>query len=263
MSTRPLSDQLEYHEESSNAHAAKNIGGEFVERGDVMLIFSRPEFGAGLNFACRVRTDDAHIEELIDDACAWFAQRNVAPHFRVSPLTRPPNLAPLLEQRGFVCTETETQMVLEGDDTEPPPSPSVSIEQAQVQDIGEIVALQFCAFGESGEPSPTAIKMARSSLASGMNAYYLARLNGEPVGAATLVTWAGVKGIYGVATVEKARGKGVGTALVRQMIRDAQASGMPICLQAQTADVTQRWYERMGFRVVYNRTGWTLNRAKN
>ena len=40
----PLADQLEYHEEAGNAQVARNIGGDFVERGDVMLIYSRPEF---------------------------------------------------------------------------------------------------------------------------------------------------------------------------------------------------------------------------
>lgn len=255
----PLADKLEYHEESSNAQVAKNIGGEVVERGDTLLIASRPEFGAGLNFACRIRTDDTHIGKLIDEVCAWFAQRNVAPHVRVSPLTRPTNLVRLLDQRGFIRTETETQMVFEGDDQEPPTNPRVSVEQVQMRDLESFVTTQHHAFGESGEPSPAAIDMAGQSIESGMNTPYLARLSGELVGAGVLVTWAGVKGIYGVATVEKARGHGVGTAMVRHMIRDAGTSGTPICLQVETNSGTQRWYNRLGFHAVYDRTGWTFN----
>ena len=256
MSQNGLADRLEYHEESGNAQVAKNIGGEFVERGDVLLLAARPEFGAGLNFACRIRTDDARIDQLIDEACAWFTTRGVAPQFRVSPLTRPSHVAQILERRGFVCNERETQLVLEGDDTEPPTNPRVSIERVTMRDLEKFVALQHRAFGESGEPSATMLEMARRSIEAGMNAPYLARLDSELVGAGTLVTWAGVKGIYGVATAENARGQGVGTALVRQMIRDARASNAPICLQAETNSGTQRWYERLGFRVVYDRTGW-------
>lgn len=252
-----LADRLEYHEESSNAQAAKNNGGEFVELGDVMLIYSRPEFGAGLNFACRIRSDDARIENLVDDVCAWFDQRGVAPHFRVSPLTRPSNLAQILERRGFVCTETETQMVLESDDTEPMTNPRVIIEQVQPRDLESWVGIQHRGFGETDKPTATMIEMARQSFEAGRNKLYLARLDGEPVGAGTLVYWANVYGIYGVATAEPARGKGVGTAMVRQMIRDMRASGEPICLQAQTNSAEQHWYERLGFRVVYDRTGWT------
>ena len=68
-----LADQLEFHEESSNAREALSIGGEVVERGEVMLVFSEPAAGTGLNFACRVRSDDAHIEGLVDDATALRA----------------------------------------------------------------------------------------------------------------------------------------------------------------------------------------------
>ncbi len=261
MSLHPLADRLEYHEESGNAQVAQNIGGEFVEHSDVLLLVSRPEFGAGLNFACRIRTDDARIEKLIDEIEAWFAQRNIAPTYRVSPLTRPANLAPLLEQHGYVCVERETQMLLEADDTEPPTNPRVSVEQVQPRDLQRFVAIQHHAFGGSGEPPATSIEMARRSIETGMNAPYLALIDGEPVAAGTLVTWAKVKGIYGVATAASARGQGIGTALVRQMIRDARASGMPICLQAETSSDTQRWYERLGFRVVYDRTGWTKKKT--
>lgn len=90
MTIHPLADLLEYHEEASNAQVAKFIGGKFIEHGDVMLIYSKPELGASLNFACRIRSDEARIEQLIDDVCVWFDARNVpAPVLRVSSLTRP------------------------------------------------------------------------------------------------------------------------------------------------------------------------------
>ena len=257
MSQNNLADQLEYHEESSNGQAAKNIGGELVERGDVMLVYSRPEFGGGFNFACRVRTDEAHIESLIDQVCDWFAARKIdSPLFRVSPLTRPANLAQILERRGFVCAEHETQMVLESDDTEPATNPRVLIEWVQPRELESWVGIQHRGFGETGEPSATMIDMALKSFESGMNTPYLARIDGEPVGAGSLIHWAGAFGIYGVAVADQARKQGVATAMVRQMIRDVRACGQPICLQAQTNGAEQRWYERIGFRVVYDRTGW-------
>jgi ribosomal protein S18 acetylase RimI-like enzyme len=260
----PLADKLEYHEESSNAHLAKNIGGEFIESDKALLIYSQPEFGPGLNFACRLRSDESHIDKLIDEICAWFAQRKIAPHIRVSPLTRPANLALLLERRGFVSTETETQMVLEGTDTAPATNPCVHVEIVGARDLANWVAIQHRAFGGFGNPGPMLIEMAEKSVETGMSVLYKARLDGEPVAAGVLTTWAGCKGIYGVATSEQARGQGVGTALMRQMIRDAQAAGnFPICLQAQTNSPTQRWYERMGFRVAYDRTGWTLSQFKH
>lgn len=254
----PSADRLEYHEESSNGQAAKNIGGDFIELGDVMLIYSRPDFGTGLNFACRIRTDTSLIETLIDDVSEWFKQREVAPHFRVSPLTRPSNVADILEQRGFVCTEAETQMILQADDVERSTNRQVRIETVALDDLERWVSIQHRGFGGTGQPPAPIIEMARKSFESKRNALYLARLNGEPVGAGSLINWAGVFGIYGVATEEQARGQGVGTALVRRMIRDVRAqTDTLLCLQVETGSQTQSWYERLGFRVVYDRTGWT------
>lgn len=258
MPIHPLADRLEYHEESSNGQAATNVGGACLELGDVMLVYSHPEFGTGLNFACRVRTTDALIESLIEDVSAWFTQRRVAPHFRVSPLTHPSNVELTLAQRGFVCTERETQMVLAGDDIERPTNPKVRVEIVQPSDLELFVILQHRGFGGTGQPSSSAMEMARRAVESEMSKPFLARLSGKPVGAGMSIDWAGAFGIYGVAILEEARGQGVGTAMMRQMIRDARAArDLPICLQVETSSQTQSWYERLGFRVAYDRTGWT------
>jgi ribosomal protein S18 acetylase RimI-like enzyme len=252
-----LADKLEYHEESSNAQIACHVGGELVQRNDVWFIHSHPELGPGLNFACHIRSD-RDIEKLVDEANAWFERHHIAPHFRVSPLTRPANLDQILEQRGFTCTEKETQMVLAGGDTEPPTNSRVNIETIQAHELECWVEIQSRGFGF--HPSPMSFTMARATFEHSGNTLYIARLAGEPVAASVLVEWAGVQGIYGVATLPNARGQGIATALMRRMICDARArSDAPVCLQAETASGTQRWYERLGFRVVYDRTGWTLS----
>jgi ribosomal protein S18 acetylase RimI-like enzyme len=266
-----LADRLEKHEETGNAESARRIGGEILDRGNALLIFSRPDFGAGLNFACRVRSDESHIEILVDDLCGWFTRHGVAPHVRVSPLTRPANLARLLEQRGFVSTERETQMVLAGVDAERPAGSNgrVTIGQIEDHEVDRWVEIQHRGFG-MGAPSRDALDLAHATIDFGGIRPHLARLDCEPVGAGKLIEWQGVFGIYGVAVLPQARGCGVGTALVRQMIRDARQRGnarahvdAPICLQAETGADTQRWYERLGFRVVYDRTGWTLEKSKS
>lgn len=154
-------------------------------------------------------------------------------------------------------------MVLEATDIEPPTNPHAQIELVQPHELESWVKVQHRAFGGAGNPTPTMIEMARQAAASGMTQQYLARLagRGDIVAAGTLVHWANAYGIYGVATLEQARGQGVATAMVRQMIRDVRASGEPVCLQTQTGGAEQRWYERLGFRVVYDRTGWVKNKT--
>lgn len=257
-SVEPLADLLERHEETGNAELARQIGGEVWKRTDMLAIFSRPELGSGLNFACRFRSDEAAIGNLLEEVTGWFIRRGVAPHVRVSPLSRPATLERTLAARGFVQTEAETQMVHDGEDREPPTNPRVTLEMVKPQDLAYWVAIQHRGFGGSSETSELSMDVARASAKSGRNRLYLARLDGAAVGAGIVMDWAGVLGIYGVATAEDARGQGVGTAMVRQMIRDARAVGnAPLCLQAETASRTRDWYKRLGFRVVYERTGWT------
>ena len=256
-----LAELLERHEETSNAEAARRMGGETWERADVLAIFSRPELGSGLNFAGRVRSREMPIEQVVDEIGQWFTRRGSAPHFRVSPLTQPSNLAQILERRDFVRTEAETQMVRAAEDTEPAPNPRITIEPVEKRDLTLWVGIQHRGFNGLGAPSELMLEMARNTAKAKSNRLYLARLDGEPVGAGVLGAWAGVHGIYGVATLPEARGQGVATALVRHMVRDADRD-MPLCLQAETGSSTQRWYERLGFRVVYDRTGWTLENKK-
>lgn len=250
-------DWLERHEETGNAEGARGIGGDIWKRDDALVIASRPELGTGLNFACRIRSNETSVDRLVDDVSAWLSARGAAPHFRVSPLTCPSNLAQILERRGFVRTEAETQMMLTAPDVAPPSNPRVAVEQIERSEITRWAEIQQRGFGLAVS-SQTAIDLTNAFVSIGGIKPFLARLDDAAVGAGMLFAWEGALGIYGVATLPDVRRQGVGTALVRAMIRKARARGTaPICLQAQTHSPTLRWYEQLGFRAVYERTGWT------
>lgn len=256
-----LADRLEQHEETSNAEMVRSIGGEVWTRSDALVFCSRPELGTGLNFACRLRSDRLGIEKLVGEAGAWLADRGLEPHIRVSPLTRPTDLAERLARRGWVETEAETQMVFAGLDAELPANPRVTVELVGLDALESWVDIQSHGFDMTGSLA-IANELTRTSVVSGMGKPYVARLDGVAAGAGMLTEWAGVLGIYGVATLPEARRQGVGTALVRHLIKQAQRRGdLPLCLQAETGSEAQHWYERLGFRIVYNRTGWTLRRC--
>jgi GNAT superfamily N-acetyltransferase len=252
-----LADWLERHEETGNAEGARGIGGDIWKRADALVIASRPELGTGLNFACRIRSDETSVDRLIDDVSAWLSARGAAPHFRVSPLTHPSDLAQRLARRGFIQSEAETQMMLTAPDIAPPSNPRVAVEQIESSEITRWAEIQQRGFGLAVS-SQTAIDMTNAFIfVSGIKPF-LARLEGAAVGVGMLFAWEGALGIYGVATLPDVRRQGVGAALVRAMICKARARGnAPICLQVETGSPAQRWYEQLGFRAVYDRTGWT------
>ncbi|HEU5213788.1 MAG TPA: GNAT family N-acetyltransferase [Gaiellaceae bacterium] len=54
-----------------------------------------------------------------------------------------------------------------------------------------------------------------------------------------------------IVLVEAARGRGIGTALVEQVIADAEARAVPVRLGVLEHNPARRLYERLGFRVVH------------
>jgi GNAT superfamily N-acetyltransferase len=79
--------------------------------------------------------------------------------------------------------------------------------------------------------------------------YYLGYQNGQPVAVSTLFLAAGVAGIYNVATLPAARGKGLGTALTMAPLLDARLAGYKVGV-LQSSAKGYGVYQRMGFRQV-------------
>ena len=76
---------------------------------------------------------------------------------------------------------------------------------------------------------------------------YLGFLNGEPVSTSCLFIGGDVAGIYSVATLPHARGKGIGAALTMRPLLDVRKMGHRIGV-LQSSDMGYNIYKRLGFR---------------
>jgi len=76
---------------------------------------------------------------------------------------------------------------------------------------------------------------------------YLGYLDGQPVSTSTVFYSAGVAGIYDVATLPEARGRGLGSALTLAPLLDARQAGYRIGV-LQSSEMGFGVYKRMGFR---------------
>jgi len=76
---------------------------------------------------------------------------------------------------------------------------------------------------------------------------YLGYLDGESVSTSTVFYARGVAGIYDVATLPKARGQGLGTALTLAPLLDARQAGYRIGI-LQSSEMGFSVYKKMGFR---------------
>ena len=76
---------------------------------------------------------------------------------------------------------------------------------------------------------------------------YLGYLRGKPVSTSTIILGGGVAGVYCVATVPHARGKGLGAAITLQPLLEFQRAGYRIGV-LQSSEMGYRIYQRLGFR---------------
>jgi len=78
---------------------------------------------------------------------------------------------------------------------------------------------------------------------------FLGLLNGVPVATSALVLDAGVAGVYAVATLPDARGKGIGTYMTAVALGAARLQGYRVAI-LQSSSMGHSIYRKMGFRDV-------------
>jgi GNAT superfamily N-acetyltransferase len=77
----------------------------------------------------------------------------------------------------------------------------------------------------------------------------LGRLNGEPVASHIVFNGAGVVGVYGIAVVPSARGKGIGAALTLKPLLEARDNAGYNYAVLFSTEMGSPVYQRIGFRM--------------
>lgn len=75
-------------------------------------------------------------------------------------------------------------------------------------------------------------------------------VGGTPVGRLLLAREPGRTRVVDLALLPQARGRGIGTAVLRGVLEEAQARGWPVTLHVEAGNPARALYERLGFRVV-------------
>ncbi len=203
------------------------------------------------NFICRARLDGTTVREAALDAVSYFARVQRPFSWWVGPADRPKELGAVLESLGLERAETELAMALPLDAL-PDPVPQVpGLEVRRVRTAVELDALAQITAANWTPPDPHVLTFYRRTGAVILNAgapqwFYVGYLHGEPVATAEATVQAKTVGLFNIATRAAFRGRGIGSMLTWQPLRDACAAGCDLAvLQAAAAGVGL--YSRLGF----------------
>jgi GNAT superfamily N-acetyltransferase len=194
----------------------------------------------------------SRIDAAVDELHTLRRTHAVPMGWLVGPTSRPLDLPARLRVRGLQHRADLTPMtlplaVMEADVE---PVPGLTIER--VSDAGLLE--EWIAAEGQGFESEGALGIGLAALRRAMGVghglplhHFLGRLEGKPVGTATLVLAGGIAGIFDVSTVPEARGRGIGTAMTVAAIEAARANAYEIAF-LQPSAMGRRLYERLGFR---------------
>jgi ribosomal protein S18 acetylase RimI-like enzyme len=209
-----------------------------------------PEFDVAVIYRVPADDADATLRTIID----FFQRQGRRPRIRLSPMSSPADWPCRLQGAGFVETDERFLYILVPETLHLPGNPAVRIERAvSLEDADRFSAIQVAGFDVPVEHQGWDQALARRHLAADQHNLYLAWLDGRAVGSGRSIHLAGgVTAMAALATLPEARGRGVGVAVLRQMIQDARLAGSQVIFWSVMADsYAAGMYSRLGFATLF------------
>jgi GNAT superfamily N-acetyltransferase len=240
---------------------ASRPGGEVVEGGDVTTCSTGLPFrsinGAVAN---HLDLDPAVADRRIAEVGTWFEARGVQWRWLVGPTSRPVDLGERLLRAGYELVSDSPGMALDLATFEPQ-APPAGVEIVTVDDLAGLEVWE--------ELQRRALALDDTRARAWRDAHdralstdvplrdWIALLDGVPVAAAALFVAADVAGIYNVATVPEARGRGIGRAVTTAALVAAVARGQRTAVLG-SSEMGYPVYRRLGFRDVSRLRSYAL-----
>lgn len=229
------------------------VPGAYVRDDESVLAVASGTPMSDYNVVLRTRFAGGEANREIEAVMAHFRERGLNMVWYTSANTRPPELGEHLERLGLIRGPEIPGMAVElaqvdaGADL-PPGCAITPVETSD--DMRRWVDVYGGHRQHAPEARETFLRI-HSAVGLGPEApwrHYLGWLGGEPVATSVLYRAAGVAGIYRVATLPAARGRGIGTAMTLAALREARAAGDRYGILDAAPDAVPL-YRRLGFEV--------------
>ena len=203
------------------------------------------------NFVCRARLDERRCRAAAAQAIAHFTGVNRPFSWWVGPADRPATLGTVLAELGLLRAESESAMALPLGRLPESVRPVDGLEVRRVRTADELATLARLSAANWSPPDPHVIEFYRRTAPALLGPespqwYYIGLLDGEPVATAEATVHQGTAGLYNISTVPAFRGRGIGSLMTWQPLRDARAAGCDLAILQASADGVGI-YRRLGF----------------
>jgi GNAT superfamily N-acetyltransferase len=201
-----------------------------------------------LNHAADIDLSEREVDSLLNATTDYFLSKGVLTFgFRVSPLTRPGSLVPLLKGHGFVREDEDSVMVFRGERPVDSTDSAFDIREVEESDIDVFSQVSVTAYEMPSEWKEGFDRLFLHRMRAG-GRHYLAYVDGVPVGTCALLSSVKTGGIFSVGTIKEHRGKGIATAMTLRAIRDSFDEGNTLhTLQTEKGGHPEQIYNRIGF----------------
>jgi ribosomal protein S18 acetylase RimI-like enzyme len=205
----------------------------------------QPPYNAVLRFHDE---GDRPLRDQARELLAPMIERGVTPVWLLHP-SSDPDIRGALTDLGLICAEELFGMAADLDDIDRP-SERDDIEIVEFTEDSAQLWLDLVSwrYGLSEESSPYLRDVYRAGLRRGTGGW-VALVDGVPASKAVIHVEDGVAGIYGVATTEAGRGRGLATHLCATALDAARSAGAERTVLHSTP-MARALYRRMGYRDV-------------
>jgi len=192
--------------------------------------------------------DDA--DEVIDATVARFGARGVAFRWHVGPSSRPLDLGDRLMAHGFEHGDTLLGMCAETSRDVIAPDPAIVVSELLPADEEAFVDVIMSTYDPPAGARARLLDETRASRESDVQLHYVARLDGEVVGATSLARMRRGGFLQGAAVLEASRGRGVYRHMIQARMERLREDGCKLAVVTARESTSAPICARIGFEEV-------------
>ncbi len=226
--------------------------GELHRTSELIWMYTGPH-GPNAVLHSRFRDNDpTYIDTKIDEMLTFYSTRNIDFDWSTGPSTLPIDLEKILEAHGFVYCDSTTGMAIDLQAVNKDVFTNEDLTVTEIEDLETLKILRSIEILGFGASEMAAQRYYDSYAYTGFGEgtpwrHYVGWLHGEPVAIASLLFYAGVAGMYGVATIPQCRRVGVAATMTLHALHEARRLGYRIAILSPT-EMSYALYQRIGFK---------------